>query len=64
MATPGLNGDVPTKPALEEGALNKIQSPSDGIVASTARVLDHVAERKLCFKFDVRLLPVLAVLCE
>lgn len=29
----------------------------------TAHVTDHDAERKLCFKFDVRLLPVLAVMC-
>lgn len=29
----------------------------------TARVLDKAAERRLCFKFDVRLLPVLALMC-
>lgn len=29
----------------------------------TARVVDHEAERKLCFKFDIRLLPVLAIMC-
>jgi hypothetical protein len=28
-----------------------------------ARVTDHKAERALCFKFDIRLLPVLAVMC-
>lgn len=30
--------------------------------ASTARVLDHAAEVKLCRKFDVRILPILAVM--
>lgn len=30
----------------------------------TARVVDHEAERKLCFKFDIRILPVLAVMCR
>lgn len=29
----------------------------------TARVVDHIAERQLCRKFDVRLMPVLAVMC-
>lgn len=29
----------------------------------TARVVDHDAERKLCFKFDIRILPVLAIMC-
>lgn len=32
--------------------------------AETARVLDKAAERRLCFKFDVRLLPVLALMCK
>ncbi|GJN71820.1 MFS transporter [Purpureocillium lilacinum] len=36
--------------------------PKDGMMAETARVLDPVAERKLAFKFDIRLLPVLAVM--
>lgn len=30
----------------------------------SARVVDHAAERKLCLKFDVRMLPVLAVMCK
>ncbi|KAI6780839.1 uncharacterized protein J7T54_007318 [Emericellopsis cladophorae] len=30
--------------------------------ASTARVVDHIAERQLCRKFDVRLMPVLAIM--
>lgn len=29
----------------------------------TARVIDRAAERKLCLKFDVRLIPVLAIMC-
>ena len=29
----------------------------------TARVTDHQSERSLCFKLDIRLLPVLAVMC-
>lgn len=37
---------------------------SQTIVEETARVLDHKAERALCRKFDFRLLPVLAVMCE
>ena len=30
----------------------------------TARVVDHIAERALCRKFDVRLMPVLAIMCK
>lgn len=32
--------------------------------AETARVLDKAAERRLCLKFDVRLMPVLALMCK
>lgn len=35
-----------------------------GVVADTARVQDHAAEVSLCRKFDIRILPVLAVMCE
>ncbi|PHH74558.1 hypothetical protein CDD80_2988 [Ophiocordyceps camponoti-rufipedis] len=32
------------------------------VVETDPRVTDHAAERKLCFKFDLRILPVLALL--
>lgn len=32
--------------------------------AETARVIDKAAERRLCLKYDVRLLPVLALMCK
>jgi MFS family permease len=32
------------------------------IQAETARVVDHIAERQLCRKFDFRLMPVLAIM--
>lgn len=35
-----------------------------GDQANTAHVLDKAAERRLCFKFDVRLMPVLALMCK
>lgn len=34
-----------------------------GECVETARVVDRAAERRLAFKFDVRVLPVLAVMC-
>lgn len=34
------------------------------VVAETARVLDHAAEVKLTRKFDLRILPILAVMCK
>jgi hypothetical protein len=33
-------------------------------IDDTPRVVDHIAERQLCRKFDVRILPVLAIMCE
>jgi hypothetical protein len=34
-----------------------------GVAEDTAQVLDHAAEKSLCWKFDIRLMPVLAVMC-
>lgn len=34
------------------------------VVVETARVLDHDAEVKLCRKFDIRILPFLAIMCK
>jgi hypothetical protein len=36
---------------------------AEGTQEETARVVDHIAERQLCRKFDVRLMPVLAIMC-
>ncbi|CAN8099154.1 unnamed protein product [Discula destructiva] len=47
-------GDVES--SLDDG------NPGAVVVADTARVLDHEAEVKLCRKFDIRILPVLAVM--
>lgn len=30
----------------------------------TAHVVDKIAERQLCRKFDLRLMPVLAIMCK
>lgn len=35
-----------------------------GSADEVARVVDHKAERRLCRRFDFRLLPVLAVMCR
>lgn len=32
--------------------------------AAAAVVVDQAAERSLCFKFDVRLMPVLSIMCK
>ncbi|KAK5995338.1 putative transporter [Cladobotryum mycophilum] len=40
--------------------LDQVDSHKDGLIETTARVVDHPAERSLCFKFDIRILPVLA----
>lgn len=53
-----------TKEDGVENDLTQVDSPKAGAIATTARVLDHPAERSLCFKFDIRILPVLAVMCK
>lgn len=44
--------------------LDQVESQKDGFMEETARVVDHPAERALCFKFDIRILPVLALMCK
>ncbi|KJZ78516.1 hypothetical protein HIM_01907 [Hirsutella minnesotensis 3608] len=34
----------------------------EALAVESARVVDHAAERRLCFKLDIRILPVLAVM--
>lgn len=35
-----------------------------GIIDEVTRVVDHKAERRLCRRFDFRLLPILAIMCR
>lgn len=44
--------------------LDRVESQKDGFMEETARVVDHPAERALCFKFDIRILPILALMCK
>lgn len=39
-----------------------VESQKDASIEQTAHVVDAIAERALCRKFDLRLLPVLAVM--
>ncbi|KAK3939962.1 putative mfs transporter protein [Diplogelasinospora grovesii] len=52
------------EPLGKKGDVSDVEDSrhSEVIVAETARVVDHVAERKLCRKFDIRILPFLAVM--
>ncbi|KAG6037829.1 hypothetical protein E4U41_004698, partial [Claviceps citrina] len=34
----------------------------DGLYDDDTRVIDQAAERSLCFKFDLRLMPLLAIM--
>lgn len=40
------------------------ECPKDNLYNDSTAVVDHAAERSLCFKFDIRILPVLAVMCK
>ncbi|KAM4062742.1 major facilitator superfamily protein [Hirsutella rhossiliensis] len=49
--------------AQDDGEFGQVESCREpGAVTETARVIDHAAERSLCLKFDVRILPVLAIM--
>lgn len=58
--------NTPTRDAkvVADGEGSDLESSQSGpgIVAETARVLDHAAEVRLCRKFDIRILPFLAVM--
>lgn len=45
---------------------NKLQGygSAPGVVDDLAPVVDHKAERRLCRRFDIRLLPILAIMCR
>jgi hypothetical protein len=45
---------------------NKLQgyASAPGVFDEVTRVVDHKAERRLCRKFDYRLLPILAIMCK
>jgi hypothetical protein len=45
---------------------NKLQgyASAPGVVDDVTRVVDHKAERRLCRRFDIRLLPILAIMCR
>lgn len=55
---------LPSKTDVDVGDAESSTNGEGAIVAETARVLDHDAEVKLCRKFDIRILPVLAVMCK
>ena len=41
-----------------------MDSVDDYAEGDTVRVVDHQAEKALALKFDIRILPVLAVMCK
>lgn len=56
-------GSLPQKD-LDAADVESSKNVEGVVVADTARVLDHKAEVKLCRKFDIRILPVLACMCK
>lgn len=63
--------ETPTKPvdspdvAVEESKLENGQDAvQEGAYAYASMAIDHKAERRLCLKFDLHILPVLAIMCE
>ncbi|KAK8856705.1 tartrate transporter [Apiospora arundinis] len=58
-----MAGPLPAKKHFEEdeGDVGPVQS-HEPPAQESARIVDHIAERQLCRKFDVRLMPVLAIM--
>lgn len=54
---------VPARGDIERTTAADPDDENLKVEEETARVIDHVAERRLCRKFDVRLMPVLAIMC-
>ncbi|KAJ5115498.1 hypothetical protein NUU61_001257 [Penicillium alfredii] len=62
LSSPDDMTKTATLGAIEEP--NKLQShgSAPGVVDEITRVVDHKAERRLCRRFDIRLLPILAIM--
>jgi hypothetical protein len=54
---------VTSDPARDEKDLAAIYDGESDSAEEPVREVDHIAERQLCRKFDVRLMPVLAIMC-
>lgn len=57
--------DAPVSKSIDDSEPNKLQGygSAPGVLDEVTRVVDHKAERRLCRRFDIRLLPILAVMC-
>lgn len=51
-----------TKDQKDDGIID--DTYAEGTGEETVLEVDHIAERQLCRKFDVRLMPVLAIMCK
>jgi hypothetical protein len=51
-----------TKDHKDDGIID--DTYAEGTGEETVLEVDHIAERQLCRKFDVRLMPVLAIMCK
>lgn len=56
--------DTKTSSVHDEPVKASHYTTETGIIEDVVRVTDHQAERQLCRKFDLRLLPVLALMCR
>jgi hypothetical protein len=66
-----MNPAHPSLDGMDKAAIGTVDEPNKlqgyasapDIVDETTRVVDHKAERRLCRRFDMRILPILAVMC-
>lgn len=64
-----LDGDDVPKDVKAFESSNKLESSDtpteyENENDDSPRITDHKAERSICFKLDIRLLPVLAIMCK
>lgn len=58
-----MGSPPPCDPKAADLETSREPTTAPGVVEDVVQVVDHRAERALCRKFDVRLLPILALMC-
>lgn len=54
--------EIDSKPSETEKRTESVSLAEEGSTEQTARIIDPAAELALCRRFDLRLLPVLAIM--
>lgn len=69
-----MTSSPPSRPSRDDTKTADVEAYHDeavkpgygapGVVDNVVSVVDHKAERALCLRFDIRILPMLTIMCE